>query len=78
MFIFLEKKPSIVTTIYFHSSLKPLDIKCMKALHRKVNIIPIIAKADALTSDELVQMKNLVCQFENRNKKNFEIFYSDK
>jgi septin family protein len=34
----------------------------MKALHHKVNIIPIIAKADALTSDELSQMKQTVCQ----------------
>lgn len=42
-------------------SLKPLDIECMKALHNKVNIIPIIAKADALTTEELVQMKETVC-----------------
>lgn len=34
----------------------------MKALDRKVNIIPIIAKADALTSDELIQMKRTVCK----------------
>jgi septin family protein len=34
----------------------------MKALHHKVNIIPIIAKADALTSDELSQMKQTVSQ----------------
>ena len=33
----------------------------MKALHHKVNIIPIIAKADALTSEELNQMKQTVC-----------------
>lgn len=43
------------------SSLKPLDIECMKALHNKVNIIPIIAKADALTTEELSQMKETVC-----------------
>ena len=34
----------------------------MKALHHKVNIIPIIAKADALTSEELRQMKQTVCE----------------
>jgi hypothetical protein len=32
----------------------------MKALQHKVNIIPIIAKADALTSEELIQMKQIV------------------
>ena len=34
----------------------------MKALHHKVNIVPIIAKADALTSEELKQMKQTVNQ----------------
>jgi len=34
----------------------------MKALHHKVNIVPIIAKADALTPEELVQMKQNVCR----------------
>jgi septin family protein len=34
----------------------------MKALHHKVNIVPIIAKADALTPEELVQMKQNVCK----------------
>lgn len=43
-------------------SLKPLDIECMKALHHKVNIVPIIAKADALTSEELKEMKQNVGQ----------------
>ena len=32
----------------------------MKALHHKVNIVPIIAKADALTREELGQMKQNV------------------
>ena len=45
------------------SSLKPLDIECMKALHQKVNIVPIIAKADALTQEELAQMKQHVRMF---------------
>jgi hypothetical protein len=34
----------------------------MKALHHKVNIVPIIAKADALTLEELLQMKQNVCK----------------
>ncbi|CAF3425507.1 unnamed protein product [Rotaria socialis] len=51
---------------YFISSftrgLKPLDIECMKQLHHKVNIVPIIAKADALTPDELSQMKQNILE----------------
>jgi septin 2 len=37
--------------------LKPLDIECMKALQSKVNIIPIIAKADTLTASEVKRLK---------------------
>ncbi len=40
--------------------LKPLDIECMKALQGKVNIIPIIAKADTLTPSEVKKLKNRV------------------
>lgn len=38
-------------------SLKPLDIEFMKQLHHLVNIIPVIAKADTLTSSELKSLK---------------------
>ncbi|CAF3768572.1 unnamed protein product [Rotaria sp. Silwood1] len=63
---------------YFISSLtrglKPLDIKCMKTLHHKVNIIPIIAKADALTSNELIQMKQIIIeQIHNHNIQIYQI-----
>jgi len=46
----------------FTRGLKPLDIECMKALHHKVNIVPIIAKADSLTSEELIQMKQTILE----------------
>jgi hypothetical protein len=64
----LENKEKSLKKNFF-SRLKPLDIECMKALHHKVNIVPIIAKADALTPEELVQMKQNVCRnkFENKN-----------
>jgi len=42
--------------------LKPLDIEFMKNLHEKVNIIPIIAKADALSEEERKSMKQRVLQ----------------
>ncbi|CAF0911585.1 unnamed protein product [Adineta ricciae] len=46
----------------FARGLKPLDIACMKELHHKVNIVPVIAKADALTTMELIQMKQNILQ----------------
>ena len=40
--------------------LKPLDVIFMKSLHHKVNIIPVIAKADMLTQAELKKLKKKV------------------
>lgn len=37
--------------------LKPLDIEFMKKLHNKVNIVPVIAKADCLTKKEVERLK---------------------
>ncbi|EGD74992.1 hypothetical protein PTSG_07215 [Salpingoeca rosetta] len=39
---------------------RPLDIEVMKRLHTKVNIIPVIAKADSLTVDECQLLKERV------------------
>ena len=41
-------------------SLKPLDIEVMRRLHTKVNLIPVIAKADTLTDEEIVNFKQRV------------------
>lgn len=41
--------------------LKPLDVEFMQRLHDKVNIIPVIAKADTMTPDECAQFKKQVC-----------------
>ncbi|KAL8372031.1 hypothetical protein RB595_001705 [Gaeumannomyces hyphopodioides] len=41
-------------------SLKPLDIEVMKRLHTKVNLIPVIAKSDTLTDDEIVAFKHRI------------------
>ena len=38
-------------------SLRPLDVEFMKKLHHKVNLIPIIAKSDTLTDDEVKAFK---------------------
>lgn len=37
--------------------LKSLDLVCMKKLDTKVNIIPIIAKADTISKTELQRFK---------------------
>ncbi|KAJ1678098.1 Cell division control protein 3, partial [Spiromyces aspiralis] len=38
-------------------ALRAIDIEFMKNLHTKVNLIPVIAKADTLTADELTAFK---------------------
>lgn len=42
-------------------SLKPLDIEVMRRLHTKVNLIPVIAKSDTLTDEEIISFKARVC-----------------
>ncbi|KAF1912966.1 septin-7 [Ampelomyces quisqualis] len=41
-------------------SLKPLDIEVMKKLHTKVNLIPVIAKADTVTDDDIDNYKKRI------------------
>ncbi len=48
--------------------LKPLDIEFMKRLHEKVNVIPLIAKADTLTPEECQQFKKQVSSFHSCRK----------
>ncbi|KRT80956.1 50S ribosome-binding GTPase [Oryctes borbonicus] len=44
----------------FGHGLKPLDIEFMKQLHNKVNIVPVIAKADVLTRKEMQKLKKTI------------------
>ncbi|XP_040389047.1 septin-4 isoform X2 [Cygnus olor] len=50
--------------IYFISpfghGLRPLDVEFMRALHQRVNIVPVLAKADTLTPSEVERMKNKI------------------
>lgn len=46
--------------VFLLLSLKPLDIEFMKRLHDKVNVIPLIAKADTLTPEECQLFKKQV------------------
>uniref|UniRef100_A0A8C8FTK7 Septin n=1 Tax=Oncorhynchus tshawytscha TaxID=74940 RepID=A0A8C8FTK7_ONCTS len=41
----------------FGHGLRPLDVECMRALHDKVNIVPVLAKADSLTPTEVRRKK---------------------
>ncbi|XP_038669808.1 septin-5-like isoform X5 [Scyliorhinus canicula] len=41
----------------FGHGLRPLDVEFMKAVHEKVNIVPLLAKADTLTPAEASKMK---------------------
>lgn len=40
--------------------LRPLDVTFMKAVHHKVNIVPVIAKADTLTKQEVLRLKKRI------------------
>jgi septin 7 len=48
--------------------LKPLDVEFMKQLHQKVNIIPVIAKADTFTPEECAAFKKKVLKDIEDNK----------
>ncbi|XP_055776029.1 septin-5-like isoform X2 [Salvelinus fontinalis] len=44
----------------FGHGLRPVDVEFMKALHEKVNVVPLIAKADCLTPSEIKKLKDRV------------------
>jgi septin 7 len=49
-------------------TLKQLDIEVMKKLHDRVNLIPVIAKADTMTTEEVKQFKKVVLDVIAENK----------
>ncbi|KAL2280457.1 hypothetical protein FJTKL_12450 [Diaporthe vaccinii] len=54
-------------------SLKPLDIEVMKRLHTKVNLIPVIAKSDTLTDEEITAFKaRVLADIKHHNVQIFE------
>lgn len=46
--------------VFENFRLKQLDVEIMKKLHDRVNVIPVIAKADTLTVSELSHFKSQV------------------
>lgn len=39
-----------------------LDVAAMRKLHKKVNLVPVVAKSDSLTTAELTRFKSQVLQ----------------
>jgi septin 7 len=66
--------------LYFISpnghGLKALDIEVMKSLHNKVNIIPLIAKADTMTPEECRDFKKTILNEITQHKINIYEFPS--
>lgn len=59
-------------------SLKPLDVEFMRRLHDKVNIIPLIAKADTMTPEECAAFRRRISGDIDRNKiKIYDFPYCD-
>lgn len=58
----MKNSPFYCYCVFFFlvGRLKPLDVEFMKALHGKVNIVPVIAKADTLTLKERERLKRRV------------------
>jgi septin 6/8/11 len=55
-------------------SLKAIDLSTMKALDRKVNIVPIVAKADTISKSELSEFKKRIMKELNANQVNIYQF----
>nr|CAD7425454.1 unnamed protein product [Timema monikensis] len=51
---------SLVNTTANVLRLRQIDVEFMRRLHRKVNIVPVLAKADTLTSQEVKRLKERV------------------
>eukprot|EP00732_Lithocolla_globosa_P005161 Lithocolla_globosa_v1_NODE_5163_length_1290_cov_80.735223.p1 type:complete len:393 gc:universal NODE_5163_length_1290_cov_80.735223:77-1255(+) len=48
-------------------TLKPLDVKCMKELGARVNLVPVIAKADTITPQEMQGFKKRILEEIEKN-----------
>lgn len=44
----------------FPRSLRQIDLEVLRRLHRKVNVVPVIAKADTLTTYEVKKLKERI------------------
>ena len=59
--------------------MKELDARALKTLSTKINVIPIIAKADTMTVEEKVSFKSILLRdLEDHHIKTFPSSYSDE
>lgn len=59
--------------------LKSIDLVCMKKLDQKVNIIPIIAKADTISKTELAKFKSkIIAELQNNGVQIYEFPVDDE
>jgi len=64
---------------YGKMKLRQDDLDCMKALHEKVNLIPIIAKADTFNQEQLDTFKeNIMTDLQLNDIKYFKFQHDDK
>lgn len=49
-----------INKTFLFNRLRQIDTELMKRLHQKVNIVPIIAKADTLTAPEVKKLKQRI------------------
>jgi cell division control protein 12 len=57
-------------------TLKPLDIEVMKRLSSRVNLIPVVAKADTLSHADLIRYKERVSEWSIMGGGSFELTIS--
>lgn len=58
--LYISRAPGSINRVH---RLKQIDIEFMRQLHTKVNLIPVIAKADTLTDEEVSEFKARVRHF---------------
>ncbi|XP_031665861.1 septin-2B isoform X2 [Oncorhynchus kisutch] len=60
MYVLIPPPPVLTRSPFLSLRLKPLDVQFMKAIHNKVNVVPVIAKADTLTLRERERLKRRI------------------
>lgn len=51
---------AFTSLLFFSHRLRQIDLEVLKRLHRKVNVVPVIAKADTLTTYEVKKLKERI------------------
>lgn len=57
-----EPTQSYLKYVKLFFRLRQIDLEVMRRLHGKVNIVPVVAKADTLTAAEIKKLKQRILQ----------------